>query len=287
MPGAVIGVLRDGVTTAACYGVADVRTGEPVTLGTLFSVGSLTKSMVATVIVRLAEAGCLSLGDPVAAHVPELRACGWAQRASLRDLLANRSGLPMRAALEFDFAGRKGQDDSALSRLAADVAAFVPAPTFWSYTNVGWCLLGRVIETASGAAWEEAMRRHLVGAGMRETLFVTDAFTRRALGSRGHGGGSGDSRTFGLPRVRPGRRNRRFDGHGPSTLRLCAPGGPVSRGPARVHAEVSIHGWLDSWCLGWAWFDWQDGRVWGWDGVVTGERSVLRMVPDRRPPLSC
>ena len=49
-----------------------------------------------------------------------------------------------------------------------------------------------------------------------------------------------------------------------------------------VHAEVSIHGWLDSWCLGWAWFDWAGGQVWGWDGVVNGERSVLRIVPEHQ-----
>jgi D-alanyl-D-alanine carboxypeptidase len=103
-----------------------VSTGEPVTPETLFSVGALTKSRVATVIARLAEAGRVSLDDPVAAHVPELRGSGWAQGATLRDLLANRSGLPLRAGLEFDFAGRKDEDDGALSRLAADVAEDVP-----------------------------------------------------------------------------------------------------------------------------------------------------------------
>ncbi len=92
--------------------------GEPVTPETLFSVGSLTKSMVATVIARLAEAGRLSLDDPVAAHVPELRGGGWAQGATLRDLLANRSGLPLCAGLEFDLAGKGDEDDGALSRLA-------------------------------------------------------------------------------------------------------------------------------------------------------------------------
>ena len=114
VPGAAIGVFREGAATAACYGAADVRTGEPVTSGTRFSVGSLTKSMVATVIAGLAEAGRLSLDDPVAAHVPELRASGWAGRATLRDLLANRSGLPLRAGLEFGFAGRKDHDGGAL-----------------------------------------------------------------------------------------------------------------------------------------------------------------------------
>jgi CubicO group peptidase (beta-lactamase class C family) len=69
VPGSAIGILRDGAVTTAYDGVADVRTGEPVTPETLFSLGSLTKSMVATVIARLAAAGRLSLDDPVAAHV--------------------------------------------------------------------------------------------------------------------------------------------------------------------------------------------------------------------------
>jgi Beta-lactamase len=55
-----------------------------------------------------------------------------------------------------------------------------------------------------------------------------------------------------------------------------------SLSPLRApQAEVALHGWLDSWCLGWARFDWQDGPVWGWDSVVPGERSVLRIVPDK------
>ena len=73
-------------------------------------------------IAFLAEAGRLSLDDPVATHVPELRASGWAGGATLRDLLANRSGLALRAGLEFGFADRKDHDDGALSRLVADPA---------------------------------------------------------------------------------------------------------------------------------------------------------------------
>jgi len=97
VPGAGIGVVRDGVAVTACYGVADAASGEPVTAGVRFSAGSLTKSMVATVIAGLAEAGRLSLDDKVARHLPELRASGWAERAAVRDLLANRSGIPLRS----------------------------------------------------------------------------------------------------------------------------------------------------------------------------------------------
>ena len=47
-----------------------------------------------------------------------------------------------------------------------------------------------------------------------------------------------------------------------------------------VHSDVSIHGWLDSWCLGWARFDVAGRHVWGWDGLIGGERSVLRILPE-------
>jgi hypothetical protein len=48
-----------------------------------------------------------------------------------------------------------------------------------------------------------------------------------------------------------------------------------------TQAEVRIHAWLDAWCLGWARFDWVGGTVWGWDGVISGQRAVLRLVPER------
>jgi CubicO group peptidase (beta-lactamase class C family) len=80
--------------------------------------------------------------------------------------------------LEFDFDGRRDEGDDALPRLAAGAAASVPSERFWSYTNVGWCLLGRVIESVTDGAWEDAMRLHLLeGAKMSATTFATDAVT--------------------------------------------------------------------------------------------------------------
>ena len=203
---------------------------------------------------------------------------------TLRDLLANRSGLPLREGLEFGFAGRTDEDDGALSRLTADAAASLPGADFWSYTNVGWCVLGRVIETATDHPWEDAMRRHLFeGAGMRETGFATEPGPHRR--ASGH-----DVTADGPVPVEP-LVTRAYGPAGTSVvstvtdlLRFAALHlEDPSLAPLRaVHADVSIHGWLDAWCLGWAWFDWAGGQVWGWDGLVSGERSVLRIVPEHR-----
>jgi CubicO group peptidase (beta-lactamase class C family) len=283
VPGAAIGVFRDGVETFAWYGIASTRTGAPVTAESRFGVGSLTKSMVATVVARLAEHGRLSLDDPVLAYVPELRGATWAERATARDLLANRSGLPLRLGLEFDFAAQEDEDDDVLSRFAARVAAEEPTSVDWSYTNAGWCVLGRAIETVTGSVWEEAMRAELFApTKMRETTFATES----ASGARvsGH-----ELTADGAVPVEP-LVARRFGPAGTSVvstvgdmlsfaaLHLDDPALATLRRPLRA---PRIHGWLDGWCLGWACFDWEGGRVWGWDSVLPGERTVLRLVPER------
>jgi CubicO group peptidase (beta-lactamase class C family) len=281
VPGAAIGVLRDGVETFACYGISDTRTRAPVTAESRFGVGSLTKSMVATVVALLAEDGRLSLDDPVVAHVPELRVAAWAERATLRDLLANRSGLPLRVGLEFDFAGHEDRKD-VLSKLAAKVAAEEPTGVAWSYTNAGWCVLGRAIETVTGSVWEEAMRLTLIAPiGMRETTFATEPGSdARVVGHQLTADGPVPveplvARAFGpagasmVSTVRDVLRfaARHLDDPALATLRQPQP-------------APRIHGWLDGWCLGWAHFDWEGSRVWGWDSVLAGERAVLRLVPE-------
>jgi CubicO group peptidase (beta-lactamase class C family) len=284
VPGAAIGILRDGTATTASHGVADVATGRPVTAGTQFSVGSLTKPMVATVIAHLAAAGRLSFDDPVAGHVPELRGCGWAHRATLRDLLASRSGLPLHAGLEFGFAEHTDDDNGALARLVAELAVGMPAGDFWSYTNVGWCVLGRVIETATNSSWEDAMRRRLLDpAGLTGTSIA--AGRGSMLRASGHQvGPDGPTPVAPLAARAYGPAGTSITSTVADLLRFAALHLEDSSLAAlrTVQANVAIHGWLDSWCLGWGRFDWPGGPVWGWDGLVNGERSFLRILPQHR-----
>jgi CubicO group peptidase (beta-lactamase class C family) len=281
VPGAAIGILRDGVTTTAYYGLADTGTGEPVTSETRFPLGSLTKPMVATALARLAEAGHFSLDDAAATHVPELRSAAWAERASVRDLLANRSRIPLSAELEFSFSAFE-DDDEALSRFAVKAATGEQTPPVWSYTNAGWCLLGRAIETLTGRAWEEAMNFNLFApTGMHDTTFAT----RPGAEPRASGH---EVTAEGLVPVEP-LVSRAYGPAGTNVLstvtdllRFAASHlEDASLAPLRAsQAEIRIHGWLDAWCLGWARFDWDGGPVWGWDGLLAGQRSVVRLMPE-------
>ena len=280
VPGAAIGIVRDGEIVTAQTGVADAITGEPVTSETRFAVGSLCKSMVATAVARLAADGRLSLDDPVSALVPELRGSDWAMRASVRDLLANRSRLPLRA--EFEFSTFPGDDAGALARFVEQLATGDPSPPIWSYSNAGWCILGRALEMVTALPWDDAMRVVLLEPlEMTQSTFVNEAVNvPRASGHE----------------ITPGGVVRAA----PWTPRALAPAGstilstvmdvlrfarahlddPSLAALRATHEEIRIHAWFDAWCLGWARFDWGDGRVWGWDGLISGQRAVLRLVPE-------
>jgi CubicO group peptidase (beta-lactamase class C family) len=280
VPGAVLGILRQGELTVAHAGVADTGSGEPVTPETRFGVGSLTKPVTATVIMRLAAEGYLTIDDPVAEHVPELESNEWARTATIRDLLANRSGIPLRTAWEF---GLEGDDNDVLARCAAMIDPKSPTKMFWSYSNLGWVLLGRAIENLTRVTWEEATQRYALDPlAMNQTTFALAPVAEpRATGHRVTTDG---------PEPVPPWNPRAYCSSGtsllstaPDLLRFAATH-LEDRYLARMrqtHASVSIHGWLEGWGLGWARFDWNGEAVWGWDGVLPGQRTALRMLPDQ------
>lgn len=223
----------------------------------------------------------MSLDDRAATYAPELRGTGWGDRVTLRDLLANRSGLPLRAELEFS--GVAEDDEDVLSRFASRIAEEEPTPVAWSYTNAGWCLLGRVLESLTGLVWEDTMRANLFSPlAMEETEFVS----QRTGGPRAAGhhltGAEATPVEPWTPRCY-GPAGTRVVSTATDLLRfvrlhLDDPGLATLR---ELHWEGGIHSWLDGWCLGWARFDWIDGRAWGWDGVIAGQRSFLRFLPEQ------
>jgi CubicO group peptidase (beta-lactamase class C family) len=276
-----LGILRHGERVAVYCGVADVRTGSPVTASTRFGIGSLTKSMVASALAVLVAEHQVTLDDPVASHVPELRQCPWAETATLRDLLANRSPVPLRSALEFGFDEHNADDDRALARLVEQIAGEAPSGEHWSYANVGWCVLGRAIETLTGMVWDEAMPRLLAPAGLHETTWSTSASIDQAVGHDASPGGPNPVEPLLCRAYSPAGAT--IASTLEDMLRYAAwhLADPVPAALRVVHADVSIHGWFDAWGLGLARFDWGGVEVWGWDGVVNGQRSVLRLLPDR------
>ena len=281
VPGAAVGILRDGVTTTAYHGLADTGTGEVVTSETKFSVGSLTKPMVATVLARLQTRA--------SSHWTTRRRL--MSRSSRRPLgrarqRARPACQPFPAAAECRRrvlvlgVPRRRRSAVALCREGRPGGA---TPQF-GRTRRRSCLLGRAIETLTGLVWEEGMQINLFApAGMDDTTFATKPGTEPR--ASGH-----EITAEGLVPVEPSVSRA----YGPAGTSVLSTVGDMLRfaalhledpslAPLRSsHAEVRIHAWLDAWCLGWARFDWDGGPLWGWDGLIAGQRSVLRLLPEQR-----
>jgi CubicO group peptidase (beta-lactamase class C family) len=156
VPGMTIGILKDGEMSLHAYGVLNRRTGAPVAAGSLFQIGSITKTFTATLIMKLAEEGKLKLSDPVSKHLPELRLKpdGLVDQLTILHLLNHMSGL------FGDYFVDHGNGDDALSKAMVAIAELEPItpPDFaHSYCNLAFNIIGAVIEAITGTSYEQAM----------------------------------------------------------------------------------------------------------------------------------
>jgi uncharacterized protein YbbC (DUF1343 family)/CubicO group peptidase (beta-lactamase class C family) len=146
-PGAVVVVLhQDKVVYRKEFGVQAVKPNlEPMSLDTVFDLASLTKPIAtATAVMKLVEDGKLRLADPVAKYWPEFKANG-KDKVTLEQCLLHTTGLTADNSIA-DYA--EGQV-KAFENIAA-LKLEVPAGTRFKYSDVGFLVLGRVVEKVAG-----------------------------------------------------------------------------------------------------------------------------------------
>jgi CubicO group peptidase (beta-lactamase class C family) len=199
IPGAVVGVLRDGETWLDAAGTT-APGGAPLTVDTLVRISSNTKPMAAALAMSLVEDGVFALDDPIDRFVPEL-----ANRRVLRRLdapldetepaarpITVEDLLTMRLGFGFDFetdslavaaaaaAGLGiGPPDPAVPHTPdAWIARFAELPlldhpgTTWRY-DLAYAVLGVLLARAGGKPLEELLRSRLFEPlGMSDTGFV-------------------------------------------------------------------------------------------------------------------
>ena len=94
IPGVALGILSGDEEARAGFGVTSVENPLPVTAETLFQVGSITKTFLGTLVMRLAQQGKLDLDVPVRTYVPQLRlrSADATARVTLRHCLTHTAG---------------------------------------------------------------------------------------------------------------------------------------------------------------------------------------------------
>jgi len=153
IPGCAL-VARVGEETIShAFGTADVAGSRAVDEETVFHLFSGTKLYTATALMKLVEAGTLSLDSPVREVLPDLEL---KNEVTLRQLASHSSGLSdtLRAFMSVHLAGEAAPSTAdALSRYATGKGGKPGAKA--AYRNVNYAILGEVITRASGMPYAD------------------------------------------------------------------------------------------------------------------------------------
>jgi CubicO group peptidase (beta-lactamase class C family) len=187
MRGCVVLVgVRGHIVHRKAYGQRVVEPEpEEMTVDTVFDLASLTKpAATATSVMLLVEEGKVHLDEPACTYLPEFTGDG-KEAITVRQLLTHQSGLIADNALADYLDG----PEQAWERIC-NLGLVQPPGEKFIYTDVGFIVLGKLVERISGQPLNEFARRRIYQPlGMHETGFLPPEDLRpRIAPTEKHGG---------------------------------------------------------------------------------------------------
>ncbi len=180
IPGVALGILYNGEVLSTGLGVTSVENPLAVDDKTLFQIGSVTKTVVATAVMRLVESDKLDLDKPVKQYLPELELSDKQtdEEVTLRNILTHTCGFTGDYFRDF------GYGDDALSKIVEEMKELpqnYPMGKYFSYCNSGYYVAGRVLEVITGKPFESAIKELVLESlGMQHAFFFPwDVMTHR------------------------------------------------------------------------------------------------------------
>lgn len=153
VPGLVWGVVQDGTLKyAGALGVQDLDTHRPVSADTNFRIASMSKAFTALAILKLRDAGKLSLDAPLDRYIPQARTWHYptsdSPKLRVRDILGHTAGF----GPDDPWSDRQQpmNEQTFTGLLTKGFSLNHPPQTAYEYSSLGYALLGRVISNVSG-----------------------------------------------------------------------------------------------------------------------------------------
>ena len=173
-PGVSLAYARDGaVSFAAGYGVADPQTGETLTAGHRFRIASISKPVTAAAIMLLVDRGRIGLhqpafgqGGPLATWIPidnSYPHADWLRAITIDHLLTHTAGGWTNDGNDPMYRYPSYGHADLIATTLREAPLLSPPGSAYAYSNFGYCVLGRVIEAASGQTYQQFVRSQLTG----------------------------------------------------------------------------------------------------------------------------
>ena len=182
MPGAALLIIQnDKILLSKGYGVANLEKNQPVSVTTNFRLASITKTITATAILQLVDAGQLSLETYLTDIWSEFPNIG--AQITIRDLLRHTSGLLDYESLlpetQSDNQFKQVRDADVLQLLMPHDTTYFQSGSQYQYSNSGYALLALIIEKVTGLTYVEYLQKHIFKpAGMDSTIAYVDGINQ-------------------------------------------------------------------------------------------------------------
>ncbi|MBC8094392.1 MAG: beta-lactamase family protein [Akkermansiaceae bacterium] len=175
IPGAAVAILKNGeLLEAKAYGIANLELGVPVTTRSVFELASVTKPITAAAILMLVDDGRVALDDHVSKYLDETPEA-W-KDITIRQLLCHQGGLAHHFEEKVNGSHLVDYSKADMLRSARKTPVDSKPGTGWEYSDLGYFLLGVVIEKSTGQSYEQFMtKRVFAPLGMRSTSIINQA----------------------------------------------------------------------------------------------------------------
>ncbi|HEX7845590.1 MAG TPA: serine hydrolase domain-containing protein, partial [Chitinophagaceae bacterium] len=175
-PGGAVLIVKDGkLLYQNGFGIADIKTKEPITGKTLFNTGSISKTFVAYGILKLAEQGKLSLDDNLYKYFPDFKNKAIAEKVKLYHLLTHTSGIPdsrkVTEQREFYLTAKDEENFEPLKQ--TETLQFEPG-TNYKYSNPAFNGLALIIEKVTGKKWQDYIKEIIFDPASMKNSTITD-----------------------------------------------------------------------------------------------------------------
>jgi CubicO group peptidase (beta-lactamase class C family) len=187
-PGLSVAVVKPGAVWNKGFGLADLEAPDPADADTVYLWFSMTKLVTATAVLQLADRGQLDLDRPVASLVPDFPRRDGGSRVTSRHLLSHSAGLANPIPIGWVHPAHAPAEDldAFTARLLRKHSRLRGEPgKRASYSNLGYLVLGEVVEAAGGVPYVDYMRAQILEPlGMTTTDFMyrADMTARAATG---------------------------------------------------------------------------------------------------------
>lgn len=157
-------VTAEDVRFEYAGGWADIAQQRPMTAETTMMGFSMTKTLTAAAVLQLVERGIIGLDDELDRYVGASPYAG--QGITIRQLIAHTAGVPNPIPLRWVHLLEEEasfNESDALDRVLADNPTPDSRPgEKYAYSNIGYWLLGRVIEVATGQPYADYVRSNIL-----------------------------------------------------------------------------------------------------------------------------